>query len=1230
MAASPSRCRYHAFLSFRGEDTRKGFCDHLYTALESAGIHTFRDDDEIERGAEIAVELQKAIQESEVSIIVFSKNYASSRWCLDELANIMKRRRKDGHMVLPVFYKVDPSNVRHQTGSFEETFAKHEERFKEEMGKVHEWRRSLRDAADLGGMVLGDQYESQLIQNIVEKIGNKLEPKLLHVPPHAVGIGARVQGINMWLREGSTDVGVAGIYGMGGIGKTTIAKAAYNMNLGNFEGSSFLEDIRATSEKNGFVHLQMKLISDIQKQKPKEIYSVDEGMSRIKQVVCCKKVLIVLDDVNNLNQFSAILGMREWFHPGSKIIITTRHLHLLRANEVPTRFRVQELDKHESLELFCWHAFRQPHPIKSYMEVSTDVVQHCGGLPLAIKVLGSSLYKESVDVWQSALEKLDVIPHRDIQEVLKVSFDSLQDVCVKKLFLHISCFFIGKEKNFAITVLNDLDLFPRIGIENLVDRCLVQIDNDKLIMHQLLIDMARGIIHEESPENPGKRSRLWDKDAFDVLENITGTETIKGLMLNLHKENTLFNNKRCHTEEYDRNCSRWRWFGFFSWKLNNFSSTELYSDMPKFKSEALKRMHNLKILLLNNVKFSGCCDDFPKQISWFSWQGFPSESIPKEFHLQTLVVLELQNSKLQVVWEGKKNLPKLKILDLSHSLDLVTTPDLSGLSNLERLILEGCTNIAEIDESIGYLEKLVSLNLKYCKNLKKLPETIGRLTSLQELNLSGCSNLALHANTATNMMTFISLLSNKSWKSIWSHVSPRKGVEPTSLSLINLPRSLVRLRLADCNISEIPNDLSIFSSLKELDLSRNPFMSLPENMKSIIVLRSLYLSFCENLKMLPELPPSVYVLEAMECTSLKKVTNLPNMWGPLLVSFCDAGELVEVGGVFSIKPLTSEIDMEMIRNIGLYNLEPSGGTEELEMINFMTETSRTCPLQGLCECGIFSIFLRGSNIPDWYKYRGETALSITVPSHPKLKIKGLNVCVVYTPDYVVHSRDEDEDEDEDPIIGSLILKVSNEAKGLMWSYYPVSVGLPKVNEEMSWLSHWQFENDELEGGEELRFSVDSKYFSFPVNSKYFCFPQRDVRLLIKELAVQLVYENENEGKACNGIQLSNPEDVTTQHEAPYWSQGVLIGHVSAPKYQMVAGKYFLYNIDGVTRNFLQMVAGKYFLYNIDGVTRNFLSSVLEHTDLNSLLGKSIGFLFQHVDFERRVLGQKNEERILLN
>ncbi|KAL7235586.1 hypothetical protein ACSBR1_018974 [Camellia fascicularis] len=165
-SSSLFRCTYHVFLSFRGKDTRKTFIDHLYTALVNVGIHTFRDDDEIERGENIKLELKKAIEESRISIVVFSKGYASSRWCLDELVKILERKSTSRHVVLPVFYNVDPTQVRNQTGSFAKALALHEKQFQEEtddikkqqhMEKVEGWRAALREVADLGGKVLQNQ-----------------------------------------------------------------------------------------------------------------------------------------------------------------------------------------------------------------------------------------------------------------------------------------------------------------------------------------------------------------------------------------------------------------------------------------------------------------------------------------------------------------------------------------------------------------------------------------------------------------------------------------------------------------------------------------------------------------------------------------------------------------------------------------------------------------------------------------------------------------------------------------------------------------------------------------------------------------------------------------------------------------------------------------------------------------------------------------------------------------
>ena len=159
MALSPSpTCRrwgYDVFLSFRGEDTRSGFTSHLHQALCDKGINTFIDND-LHRGEEISQELVRAIESSMISVIVFSEHYASSSWCLDELVNILESDQ-NGRSVYPVFYKVDPSDVRHQRNSFEVALAKHELKFKD---KVQKWRSSLHKAANLSGWHYKDGYES--------------------------------------------------------------------------------------------------------------------------------------------------------------------------------------------------------------------------------------------------------------------------------------------------------------------------------------------------------------------------------------------------------------------------------------------------------------------------------------------------------------------------------------------------------------------------------------------------------------------------------------------------------------------------------------------------------------------------------------------------------------------------------------------------------------------------------------------------------------------------------------------------------------------------------------------------------------------------------------------------------------------------------------------------------------------------------------------------------------
>lgn len=160
-SSSPSSSpewQYDVFLSFRGQDTRKSFTDHLYASLNQKGIIVFRDDPSLKRGKEIEPEIMKAIEESRFSIVIFSRNYASSSWCLDELVQIHECMNTKGQIIFPVFYNVDPSDVQEQTGYFEKAFAKHEEDYGQNAEKVNKWRTAVTKISNLSGWDSNNRY----------------------------------------------------------------------------------------------------------------------------------------------------------------------------------------------------------------------------------------------------------------------------------------------------------------------------------------------------------------------------------------------------------------------------------------------------------------------------------------------------------------------------------------------------------------------------------------------------------------------------------------------------------------------------------------------------------------------------------------------------------------------------------------------------------------------------------------------------------------------------------------------------------------------------------------------------------------------------------------------------------------------------------------------------------------------------------------------------------------
>ncbi|XP_050385751.1 TMV resistance protein N-like [Argentina anserina] len=825
--SSSLKWTYDVFLSFTGKDTRRGFTNNLYNELVAQGIKTFMDDRELQKGKSISPELITAIEESNVALIVLSQNYASSTWCLDELLKILECMEAR-NTILPIFYDVDPCDVRRQTGTFAEAFTKHEKRFKNDTEKVEmwraaltkvsncfvqnskdcsykvqRWRAALTKVSNFSGWSSKDfRYDSELIKKIVDAVKMQSHPTLFCSMEDLIGIDSRVEDVHLLLGEGI----FIGIWGMGGIGKTTIAKKLFDRISREFDCSSFISDVRS----NGLVQSQKELISEMLGREI-DVSDVDEGATMIMRFVRDKKVLLVLDDVNHSDQIYYLAGKENWFGVGSVIIITTRDAHLLVNHGVMRRYEVQRLKTDEALQLFCQNAFKKGYPVQSYRDLCNHVVNYVKGLPLALKVLGRFLYGRDRSAWESTLAKLSEVCNAEIFETLKISYDGLDDD-EKKMFLDIACFYI------------------------------------RVKMHDLLQEMGHEIVRRESRDEPGKRSRLFLKeDVIQVLRKNKGTTTVEGILLN-----------------------------------NNYGDdacTDLHLPGKSFSV-----MKNLRILLLCGapVHLSDGLEYLSSELRLLVWSRCPLSSLASVIKLENLQELQMRHSQIEFMWEGKQPLYSLKRIDLGHSLNLLKTPDFSGSPDLEYLNLEGCIQLYEVDSSVGSLERLIKIRLKGCKNLRLLPSSVSGLKKLKILDIVDCSKLeklpedlghlesleALYVS-GTALRELPSCMGLQYLKQLLFYSCRGPPVSKLLPSFAGL-RSVTKLDLSFCNLLEgaIPNDLGCLSSLTELLLQGNQFVSLPDSLSQLYRLQLLHLSHCKNLQRLPHLPFGVQV-NARNCVSLE-------------------------------------------------------------------------------------------------------------------------------------------------------------------------------------------------------------------------------------------------------------------------------------------------------------------------------------------------------------------------
>ncbi|KAL6316015.1 hypothetical protein AAG906_015431 [Vitis piasezkii] len=605
-----------------------------------------------------------------------------------------------GHAALPVFYNMDPSHVRKQTGSFAQAFAKHEEVYKEQMEKVINLKHASTGFSSISILTTSEKFlmqtttnfflkickhESILIEELVTDISNKLIGTSSCYAEGLVGMDSRIKAMDSPLCIGLDNVQSVGIWGMGGIGKTTIARAINEQIYTQFEVAVFLK------------------------------MNFNTRINFVKDRLQSKKILIVLDDVDNLERLEYLAGKHDC----------------------------------EAFQLFCQYAFKHNDPGEDYMQLCYDVIHYSKGLP----------YK-SIHEWKSELDKLkEFLTKRDI-------------------FLDIACFCKWEDKDFVTEILASCGFFPDIGIRVLIDKSLIIVSDNKLCMYDLLQEMGWEIVWQESLKYPEKHNRLWiHEDVSAALTRNTVRPKYMSFVyysvcnMRLCGSFEYFSWKElCVDSDACTRMNKLNQFKDYCLKLKELPEVLenmgsllklfLYGTAIKKLPSSIQHLSGLVPLNLRECKslailphsirklkslqaliLSGCSklDNLPKGLGPTRFRkleaaGTAIKELPPSISLlENLEVLSFEDGFQLHSLFGLRSLRKLNLSDC-NILEGAIPNDFSSLCSLEYLDLSR-NNFVTLPASLNQLSQLKGLRLGYCKRLQSLPELP---SSIEEIDAHDC------------------------------------------------------------------------------------------------------------------------------------------------------------------------------------------------------------------------------------------------------------------------------------------------------------------------------------------------------------------------------------------------------------------------------------------------------------------------------------------------------------